>query len=698
MGRQSTSSEPRNRLVQSYTIKTGEMGKLANGPIDVLLSILVSGFLASISDEQKLYMGMVQESTNIILERFDNLEHKSNQIFPDSITQKAHTNEANLRLQKILDLRVFNPAQALDQLIGLYTHVDKGELTATDFETKVEILIWTAKLCVDSRETLPLANEIRNELREIAPDHDLSVVDALLTEAEGDKEKAISILRDKKDAESNSTLFSLLARNFCESRALEWYSENNDLNNAEFFTPVGWKNWAICMARLERWDETIQQLLQLELLWNEFPALAYVEGRINAAMLLPNEIRSIATDSVPLYPEIAPSYGSDAEEHHSRALFCFTFVNQKFQTINDESLSKHLADWKLWIQLMDPNSDNSKAARAEVHHNMSDAVHAVRLVKFAHFFRINYDSKHLKHYLDQRKNFGGLNDEEIFAELILSLDHLGPSELVSYLDLHKTRLMQIVVPAFLTTVIIDALVNDNQFDRARTLLLEQSSNFDSTELQRLEILIDASEGQNPREALQLQYDKSNSLIDLKNLVNYLIKVNDSIALRPLVLKLFELEPKIDNAINVLNCIGGAPYFDHNSVLDFLNENVDIVEQYDELIAAKVWALYYTGNIRESKLANENLLKKRNHQNDQLNKIKIEVSLGNWEEISRTINEIWQNRILYDAETLINIAQLASSDSQEVNRALEIANLAAEKSPDNPNILAAAYWLLFFTGT
>lgn len=697
MGQQNIDTEPRTRLAKSYSSKTGEMEKFANGPIDVLLSILVSGLIVLIPDEQKVIAGMIQESTNTILERFDDLENRSSQIIPDSITQQAHTNEANLRLQKILDLRVFNPALALAQLRDLCTHVRNGELTATDLETKVEILNWTAKLCVESPETRPLANEIRNELRDIAPDHDLSTVDALLADAEGDNEKAIFILRDKEDAESHSTLFSLLALNKSESHALEWYSEKNGLNNVEFFTSVGWKNWATCMAKANRWDETTQQLLRLESLWDKFPALAYVEGIINAAMLLPNDFRSIAVESVPLYPEIAPSYGSNAEEHHTRALKCFTFVNHRFQKTNDEYLSKILLDWTLWIRLMDPNSDNSNAARDEVFRNMSDAVQAVRSIKFAYFFGVNYDSEPLKHYLDHRKNFGGLNDEEFFAELILSLDRLDPSELVSYLDLHKNRLMQIVVPAFLTTLLIDALVNDNQLDRARELLREQSSNFSSSDLNRLEMMIDFNEGQNPRENLQRQYEESNRLIDLKNLVNYLLKVNDSKALRPLVLKLFELEPNVDNAVKVLNCVGGSPFFDHNSVLDFINDNDDMVEQHDELKAAKVWALYNTGNIGESKLVNESLLKKRHHQNDLLNKVKIEISLGNWEEIPRTINETWQNRGLYDAKTLIHIAQLAIPDSQEVNRALEIANLAAEKSSDNPEILAAVYWLYFLLG-
>lgn len=697
MGQQSINPEPRARLAKSYSIKTGELENFANGPIDVLLSILVSGLIVSIPDEQKVIAGMIQEATNTIVERFDDLENRSNQIIPDSITQQAHTNEANLRLQKILDLRVFNPAQALAQMRVLYTHVRNGELTATDLETKVEILNWTAKLCVESPETRPLANEIRNELGEIVPDHDLSTVDALLADAEGDKARAISILRDKEDAESHSTLFGLLAQNKSESCALEWYSEKNGLNSAEFFTPVGWKNWAICMTRAKRWDETTQQLLRLESLWDEFPALAYVEGIINAAMLLPNDIRSIAVESVPLYPEIAPSYGSNAEDHHSRALKCFTFVNHRFQTTNDEYLSKILLDWTLWIRLMDPNSEISNAARAEVFHNMSDAVQAVRLIKFAYFFRVIYDSEPLKHYLDHRKNFGGLNDEEIFAELFLSLDRLDPSELVSYLNLHKNRLMQIVVPAFLTTLIIDALVNDKQLDQARALLREQSSNFSSRDLNRLEMMIDFNEGQNPRENLQRQYDESNRLIDLKNLVSYLFKVNDAKALRPLVLELFELETNVDNAVKVLNCLGGSPFFDHNSVLDFLNDNDDIVEHHDELKAAKVWALYNTGNFRESKLVNEILLNKRNNQNDLLNKVKIEVSLGNWEEIPRTINETWQNRKFYDAKTLIHIAQLAIPDSQEVNRALEIAKLAAEKSSDNPEILAAVYWLYYLLG-
>ena len=44
-----------------------------------------------------------------------------------------------------------------------------------------------------------------------------------------------------------------------------------------------------------------------------------------------------------------------------------------------------------------------------------------------------------------------------------------------------------------------------------------------------------------------------------------------------------------------------------------------------------------------------------------------------------------------------LAQLDGQHGQNFNRALQLAKLAAEKAPDDPRILAAAYWLHFQLG-
>ena len=54
-------------------------------------------------------------------------------------------------------------------------------------------------------------------------------------------------------------------------------------------------------------------------------------------------------------------------------------------------------------------------------------------------------------------------------------------------------------------------------------------------------------------------------------------------------------------------------------------------------------------------------------------------------------------VLFEAETLLAFANLAGQQGQMQERALQLARLAVEKAPDNPKILAAAYWQHFKLG-
>ena len=76
----------------------------------------------------------------------------------------------------------------------------------------------------------------------------------------------------------------------------------------------------------------------------------------------------------------------------------------------------------------------------------------------------------------------------------------------------------------------------------------------------------------------------------------------------------------------------------------------------------------------------------------LRKVEIDIVSGNWDQISSVLNLVWKHRELYDAETLMKVAMTTSQRDQETDRASKIAALAVELEPENPQILAAAFFL------
>ncbi len=690
----SNDAETRARLAQSYSNRTGEPHQLANVPIDVVVAILVAGYITSISSDQRPLAGMIQILSGSIAE----LKGVIPQTSFDPITQRSHTEKAEQELDEILMLRIFYPLRARRNIQELQGRVgDEGDLAEANNSAKNKVRYWTARLCAYDNETLVLARQIRNELRHTDPNIDLSIVDALLAEADGDTANALRILRDHDTPDPRSALFSLLARSQGEHGALDWFERQDDHSDPQFFTAVGWRIWAVRMAKVGKWEEAAQRLLSFQSYWQEMPALALVEGVINAAMLLPDDHRERALEIVPIYQDVTPHLVAKAEHYHSRAATCFEFADQSLANIADDDFARFISDWRLWIRLMDPNSTNRNVVRDEICQRMKEGAEAVNLVQFAWAFDILVDVEPLRVYLEQRKQLGGLNEHELRAECLLSVRSMTPRDLVIYLDQHKTRLGEVVPLATVTIMHVDALVRDGQTERARALVVEHAADLGDAQSNRLNVIIDAKEGKDPREQLELIYRQKKDLIDLKNLVSYLKTVDDRAALRPLIRDLFDLERTVENAKDLVKCFGGPSFFDYAAIIRFLEDNPDILERNDDLRAAKARALFQAGRLQDSREINDILLSQRAYQEDLHLDISIAIASGDWERLPAIVDREWPQLESHEPHTLMTLATLAGQHGQTSDRAIKLSRLAVDQAPDDPRILAATYWLHFQLG-
>ena len=687
MGGDGQEPEIRGRLTDSYSERTGEAARLAGGPIDVTVAILVAGYFAPIPSAQQPLVGMFQELTG----RFDRLEMNRLSALTDPITRKVHTDCAKTELAKILRFRAFTPVRSRKDSQKLLDRVTDGDLIAADDATKTDVRYWTARLCAADVETLDLARQIRTDLGQGDPDKDMSVVDALIAAGDGRTDDALLLLRDRDDPDSRTVLFSVLVRSRGEREALDWYASHSESDGSAFFMPVGWRNWAVCMAKVGRWREAALRLRGIESNWRDTPVLAFVEGAINAAMLLPEEYREMAIETIPVYPGIRPNLSAEAWDRHSRATACFGFFAQSLVGVVDADLAHVIDPWRLWLRLMDPNVENVNRVHEEVRRDMEGGARAVELIPFAYAFGITFDEEPLRRYLQRRKELGGLADGELLAEcFLLAGQHMDPRELLSYLEEHKTRLIGVMPLALLVSMHVDAFVRTGQMEKARELVTEQKSNLDEVHSRRLKVLIDTSAGNDPRKQLEEQYGRSNSLIDLKNLVGHLKSVEDHPVLRSLTRRLFDLEPTIGHAVDVVACLNGLD--EPSSVIQFLDENPIIAGQSDDLKQAKAWALFLVNRFQESKQINDELRNRRENRVDLQLDVRLAISSGDWERAVTIVDQEWSRRGSHTPEMLLILGEAAAQQGQNPDRALDFAKLAAEKAQDDPRVLANA-WIL-----
>ena len=227
--------ETRSRLAKSYAEQTGETLRLADVPIDVVVAVLVAGYIASIPSDQRPIAGMVQEVSRQVDDVSEQLHEIQLSALVNPITQKAHTEKATQELDKILALRAFDLPRARKNIQELCARVnDEGDLAATYDSAKNKILFWTARLCASYPDTRELARQLRAQLQQVDRNIELSTIDALLAVGEDNEEEAFRLLRDHDDPDFRTVFFSVLSHFRGESDALIWFQQQDGRNTPQF--------------------------------------------------------------------------------------------------------------------------------------------------------------------------------------------------------------------------------------------------------------------------------------------------------------------------------------------------------------------------------------------------------------------------------------------------------------------------------
>ena len=455
------------------------------------------------------------------------------------------------------------------------------------------------------------------------------------------------------------------------------------------------------MAEVGRWEEAAQRLSDLDGTWSDAPVLALVEAIINAQLLLPEERRSLTFDTR-LYLDITPNQGEQATVAHRRATACIEVAQSGLQDIEGTGLERYVFDWSHWLRLMNPKEDNKRDAHDEIRNDLESDDPDVTLMVFAWAFGVSFNLEPLRRYLARREKLGGLNEDELRAECLLSWTAMNSNEMncrdfVAYLEENQTRIADTMPTNLLMAMKIDALLRDNQVERARALLLEMDGDLDEVETSRFSTIIDALDGVDPRERFERTYRDTGSVVDLQNLVVCLQESDDRETLLPMLEELVLHQRTVANAENLVACLSDRPFFNHRRVVEFLDINSDLVKQSLDLKIAKAWALFHIGRLSDAQELNDQLLSDPQATHALSLDINIAVVSGEWERLPAIVAREWPRRDGHTAETLLTLAQVAGHQGRSPDQALTLAKLAANQAPDDARVLAASYWLHFQLG-
>jgi len=318
---------------------------------------------------------------------------------------------------------------------------------------------------------------------------------------------------------------------------------------------------------------------------------------------------------------------------------------------------------------------------------MLDHKKAVRLIRYAMSFGITVDTTPLEMHLAKLEQLGGPNDDELIATLLLLQHNNQHSEVARFIESRWSRLIEIARPAALAGARIEALVKAGECNSAILALEEHEKFIFKPDLPRHKLMIEDCKGQDPTQRAKENFEASQAIEDLWNLVFVLRAKKRWSDLVPYARLLVRRETTAE-AVTILATglqNGNAPPKEIVATLELYREITQLDHNLNSMYA---WALYHLGRVFEAKDINDKLLRERSAANDIGLDANIAIRLGDWDRFTDVLSTAWVCRDELPVQLTLQVAKLAGSRAPE--RALQLCEEAVKRDPKNPVSLIRAH--------
>jgi tetratricopeptide (TPR) repeat protein len=515
---------------------------------------------------------------------------------------------------------------------------------------------------------------------------------ARLAEARGEVDEAIRLLRDRQDADSRSTLFNILYRARGDAAALAFLADHNlsvpDLTVNGIHT--------LCIVYLVQGNlEAVKNVLN-QMSAEQFtdgPYLLLLRGAVRLAALFPKPDQATVLRATPLDVRFARTVPSreivSAELNASIADLDRVSVVAKELGLRDTG---RIAEaYVIWSEFLHP--DRRDAALRKLRSDVAEPKTALGRLQFAFAYDPEFDPGPAERYLARREQFGGLDDEEISAALVLGLHGNNPRSLADFLAKNRARLEAILGnAAAVLSMEIQALSMAGDATSARLLFDQNRGLFDADLVTVLEGEIAKADGSDPVAESKRVYETLRTVEALRALLNQLVKRKDHRAIGHYAEILYQLT---NDPIDVVMAASAYAQAGANQdVLRIVRAN-PFVEARDPALARHyAWQLFQRGELREAKrIADE--LRQSTTQRDLELEIAIAIESGHWEGLAGPLGHYLDDASNRTGLALIRAAHLAQASGQGPFVAL--MNAAVKSAGDDAHVLIGAYTMVLEEG-
>lgn len=591
------------------------------------------------------------------------------------------------QLQLLRASRQFAEFDRLGEARRLAKNCLSGQLSSGSNSIRSRTLAWCARIL--SNDGLTEAESVLSAARALSREPEIDIAEAFLISKRDGRNQALAALASRNTPSAASAALFIVSNHDGKEQALEWFRRTgrspNDLDadgkNLLLDLQLEQGDWNGAAATASFCSDADCEEMPILLLNLAFESLLKI---------VPEEYRPLVHVQVPF--ERAAFFlasGEEALRLHRDAQSKFKLAAERFQQLNMPKAASVAEGYDLWLALSHPELQTD--AQDRLRSMLRDPARSLRLVPLALNFGVKLDLDAVARALDREVAlFGGPTSDTAVARLSLALTQSSEEKVAAYIERYRSELEPCLDARAIAFIEIEMLSRSGQADAAQQTFerLKAAVQLGPDEEARLNIILAEGSNEQPTAARRVQYEKTKSLIDLKNLVDALYDKEEWAQLAEFASTLYEATKSVQSAEHLVASLVKSGQ--DQKAIDFIANNEILLEHSAKLRTLKCWALYRSGCLLEARQALSLISVDQDAKNYHALRRNIAMACGNWQVLAQIVGEEAGHTEERSAGEIIQAAYLGFQVRAPAARNLLFA--AAKKGADNPQILASAYFL------
>lgn len=662
-----------------YAIEKNEIKIIqAISQLETSLEIIEEDIKIIDSKTEKI-LKILEGQTQVLVENIAISQRK----YPQNLVDQEVRNEIE-KLRKCRFIIEFDRSQFSHSLAE---KIVSGEYSGASFTEKANALAWCSRVLYQNQ--LEKAEEYLELAYKFGTTDHTTIAKAFIYSTKGDKNTALSTLRNLHTPESYSAALMIIINHGGVEEGIDWLNKTQlDVNqldsDGKYFLLANYintSNWELAF-------EGINNLINEDFL--KTPILYHIKAMILLLYSVPQEYRMIILNYIPLDGRNFPLSAMTRDINYRREAYdIFKLASNEFRNLGLRKISLVCEDYALWIKLNDP--ETVITGINELKNKLENLESGLRYVNLGFKFGLMIDIDQVETEIDRQIALnGGSTPESALARLAISFRQDSPIKNANYFKLHKHEFEHYFDPQWIFILEIEVLIKAGMIVEAKELFSENSAQDKISENDKkiIEGIFSEVQGSDPIEIKKHNYLDSHSLDDLWILVDELLKNERWGELCDFGFELFEKTHDMRSTEIYVRALQKTNRVE--KAYQFLRNNYEITKQSQNLMFQFIWLLYQNGMIEDALKELSTLTKNIDDPNYKKLKITLAIASGNWIELEEVISFEYSNHENRNARELLEAAQIGLQIKSTKSK--ELIYFAAEKGLNDPEILLNCYLL------